>query len=166
MANTHMNLELWPLGFSITADQTQGLNPLIIILFTPALAWIWRKVDERTNGGLLPTDKMIIGFGLTVVAMVVMAGAGWLAGAGKVSIWYLVLATFLITMGNCAFLWWPAALLCGCAAKYEVAGDRLFPNDQLLRRFVRRPVRPDVRPTSITASISGSRRPWHWSARS
>ncbi|MEW6123399.1 MAG: oligopeptide:H+ symporter [Pseudomonadota bacterium] len=100
MANSHMNLELWPLGFSITADQTQGLNPLIIILFTPALAWIWQRVDARTNGGLLPTDKMIIGFALTVAAMVVMAAVGWFAGEGKVSIWYLVIATFLITMGE------------------------------------------------------------------
>ena len=100
LANDHLDLTLWPFGFSLDADQTQGLNPLIIIVFTPILAWGWRKLDDVRGRPLLPTDKMLIGFALTVAAMIVMALAGGLAGAGRVSIWWLILATFLITMAE------------------------------------------------------------------
>ncbi|WP_341988425.1 peptide MFS transporter [Azorhizobium sp. AG788] len=100
LAKSHMNLELWPFGISLTAAQTQGLNPLIIILFTPILAIIWRKVDVARGKPLIPTDKMIIGFVLTVAALIIMSMAGGLAGTGRVSVWFLVLATFLITLGE------------------------------------------------------------------
>ncbi len=100
MAQDSMNLDLWPFGVSITAAQTQGLNPLIIICMTPVLAWGWRRLDAARGRPLLPTDKMVIGFVLTVIALAVMATAGLLAGEGKVSIWWLVAATACITIAE------------------------------------------------------------------
>ncbi len=100
MAQNDMDLQLWPLGISITAAQTQGLNPLIIIFLTPALAWGWRRLETARGRPLLPTDKMIIGFVLTVIALALMSAAGLLAGSGKVSIWWLVAATVFITIAE------------------------------------------------------------------
>ncbi|MGU3494077.1 peptide MFS transporter [Xanthobacteraceae bacterium A53D] len=100
VAQNHMNLELWPLGFALTPAQTEGLNPLIIILFTPILAVLWRRLEQARGRPLVPTDKMVIGFVLTLAALVVMSASGFMAGAGRVSVWYLVLATFLMTMGE------------------------------------------------------------------
>lgn len=100
LAENHMDLTLWPFGITLSAAQTQGLNPLIIIFCTPILAAIWRRLDGARGRPLVPTDKMMIGFVLTVAAMAVMTMAGTLATYGPVSVWYLVLATFLITIGE------------------------------------------------------------------
>ena len=99
-ANARMDLTLWPFGFSISAAQTQGLNPLIIIFFTPILALLWQRAEAARGRVILPTEKMVIGFVLTVAALALLAVVGWFAETAKVSVWYLVAATFLITLGE------------------------------------------------------------------
>ncbi|NKE43886.1 peptide MFS transporter [Roseomonas frigidaquae] len=100
LANDHMDLTLWPTGLALTAAQTQALNPLMILLFTPLLRPIWRRMEALRGRQLGPADKMTVGFVLTVLAMAVMALAGHVAESGKASVWFLVLATLLITLAE------------------------------------------------------------------
>ena len=72
-------------GVKITADQPQGLNPVFIVALTPVFNWLWEFWKRRRGGVDLPdTRKMLIGFGIVIVCMAMMALAGFLA-YGKVS---------------------------------------------------------------------------------
>lgn len=99
-ANKHMNLDLG-LGFRTTADQIQGLNPVLIVMLTPTFNWLWTYLKERRAGAEVPdTRKMLIGFAIVIVCMATMSIAGFLSEAGKVTVWWLVLATFVITLAE------------------------------------------------------------------
>jgi solute carrier family 15 (oligopeptide transporter), member 1 len=76
-ARTYMNLELF--GYRIDPEQVQALNPVLIVLLTPGIAYLWTVLDRR-GIKVLATDKMIGGFLLTAICMVVMAYAGFRAG--------------------------------------------------------------------------------------
>jgi POT family proton-dependent oligopeptide transporter len=98
-ARDHMNLELWK-GVSVTPDQIQGLNAVMILALTPAFNWLWRALRDRRGAEVRDTDKMTLGFGIVFVCMATMAVAGALAGAGKVSAWWAIAATAVITMAE------------------------------------------------------------------
>lgn len=93
-ARDHLDLQLF--GFKLAADQVQMLNPLFILLLTPFLAVLWRKVDVK------PTTKMAIGFVLTGACVAILAAASYLAlGRGSsVSTWWAVAAYFVLTAGE------------------------------------------------------------------
>lgn len=98
-----MDPTLAPFGITYTAEQMQGLNPVLIIIFTPIFNWLWTVVRKARNGVDLPaTQKMMIGFWLVIGCMAVMAYAGYAThdGTVKVSIWYDVVATVIITMAE------------------------------------------------------------------
>jgi len=99
-ARDHMNLQLWR-GVSVTPDQIQGLNAVMILVLTPAFNWLWRMLRDRRGGAeVRDTDKMMLGFIIVFFCMATMAVAGGLAGVGKVSAWWAIAATAVITMAE------------------------------------------------------------------
>jgi POT family proton-dependent oligopeptide transporter len=88
-------------GLTITADQVQALNPIFIIVLTPAFNWLW-SYWRRARGSEVPeTRKMLIGFLIGIGCMVLMTGAGFYAqGTAKVSVWWVIAATFVITLAE------------------------------------------------------------------
>jgi POT family proton-dependent oligopeptide transporter len=99
-ARDHMDLRLWPLNVVVTPDQVQACNPLFIVVLTPLFIWFWNHM-ERKNGKAVPAvTKMIYGFITTFLCMAAMAVAGWLSKGGLVSVWWEIIATFVITIGE------------------------------------------------------------------
>jgi POT family proton-dependent oligopeptide transporter len=95
------SMEMPTLGsVQIKPDQFQFINAALILVFVPLSQWFWPKVDP--TGTRFPhTTKMFIGFVFTAAAPAVMAFAAHLASDGsKVSVWWLVLAYFVLTVGE------------------------------------------------------------------
>jgi len=89
----HINL----LGTSLVADQFQVLNPIFVVVLVPVVAVAWRLL-ARAGLKLRPTDKMLIGFVLTLATPLILATAGARADAvGRISAWWLVSAYFVVT---------------------------------------------------------------------
>lgn len=98
-----------PFG-TMAPDAVQGINPILIILMTPAFAWYWAHLDRQHGGHFAATKKMQIGFWLVTLCMVVMAVAGFAAAgrdaAGKIvsihkiSVLWEVGAYILVTMAE------------------------------------------------------------------
>ncbi|HZZ78325.1 MAG TPA: hypothetical protein VFE62_07390, partial [Gemmataceae bacterium] len=96
-------------------EQFGVLNPILIVLFVPLFQLIWNTLERRAGLRMRPTDKMMIGFVLTMLTMGVMSLAGYLCGpyteradeagvirrhildSDKVTIWWQVLAFVLLT---------------------------------------------------------------------
>lgn len=107
-------------GFSVSAEQLQFVNAFFIVSLTPVLRGIFARMSV---GGMNPsaTQKMFVGFLLTAAASAILAFAGSQAGTaveqkvlkdgvevvtkvvaegGKVSMWWMVLAYFVLTVGE------------------------------------------------------------------
>jgi len=97
-ARKHMDLRLWPLQMTLTPDQVQVVNPVFILLFTPLFNWQWRWLSKR-RGSLVPaTQKMLLGFVLTLITTLILTGSAVLANAGAtISIWWQILAFAVLT---------------------------------------------------------------------
>ena len=94
-ARDHLNLDVF--GFTIDSDQIQGLNPVLIILLLPPITLLWHYLAKK-GIKLRATDKMAVGFVLTMITMGVFTVAGfYTAGGQKVSILWEVGAYILIT---------------------------------------------------------------------
>jgi POT family proton-dependent oligopeptide transporter len=100
-AQSHTDLHLFG-DVGLTANQMQALNPVFIVLLTPVFNWIWNTARKRRGGREVPdTRKMLFGFGIVVVTSIIMVYAAWLARGGQiVSVWWVVLATFVITLAE------------------------------------------------------------------
>jgi POT family proton-dependent oligopeptide transporter len=95
------NLDLRIFGeFSFSPDQLQFVNPLLIVVLTPMFNWGWNALKRRRGGEVPDTQKMLIGFVIVIVCMAMMALAGFIAGDGKASVWWLLVATFVITLSE------------------------------------------------------------------
>jgi POT family proton-dependent oligopeptide transporter len=94
-------LTVWE-GFGVTPDQVQGLNPILIVGLTPFFNWLWNAWRRRRGGVELPdTRKMLLGFGIVIGCMAMITLAAVLAGeGGRVSVWWLLVATFVITLSE------------------------------------------------------------------
>ena len=77
-ADTFMDCHLF--GFDVTADQIQSTNALFIMTLLP-LSVIFFNYRANKGKPIRATDKMIAGFVLTALSMVIMSAAGFLAGA-------------------------------------------------------------------------------------
>jgi POT family proton-dependent oligopeptide transporter len=94
-ANKHFDLDF--MGYHIDPDQIQAVNALLIVVLVPTFAILWRVLAARGRA-LRPTDKMLIGFVLTALTMLVMGVAGFVAMGGvKVSIAWQLGAYFILT---------------------------------------------------------------------
>jgi POT family proton-dependent oligopeptide transporter len=86
---------------TITPDQIQGTNPVFILILTPLFNRLWTWLATRRGTGEVPdTRKIQIGFWIVVIAMAGMTIAGALSVLGPVSVWWLLAATFVITLGE------------------------------------------------------------------
>ena len=107
-------------GLTVSAEQLQFVNAFFIVTLTPVLRLVFSRLAA---GGvdLSPTTKMFAGFLLTAAACGILAFAGSLAGpaaevtevkngaevvkrvvaqADQVSMWWMVLAYFVLTVGE------------------------------------------------------------------
>jgi dipeptide/tripeptide permease len=84
----------------VAPDQFQFINAALILVLVPLSTWFWPRVDP--TGRRFPhTFKMLIGFLFTASAPAALAAAGYLsAGGAKVSMGWIVLAYFLLTVGE------------------------------------------------------------------
>ena len=99
-AKSHTDLRLWG-NVRLTANQLQALNPVFIVALTPVFNWIWNTARRRRGGRPVPdTSKMLVGFAIVVGTSAIMAYAGWLSGHAVVSVWWVVLATFVMTLAE------------------------------------------------------------------
>lgn len=109
-ARDFMNLELF--GLELSPEQFGVVNPILIVILVPTLQLMWNQLERRFGIHVRPTDKMLIGFILTMITMSIMALAGFLCGpyqdpgdggkriveaSSKVSIGWEVLAFFFLT---------------------------------------------------------------------
>jgi dipeptide/tripeptide permease len=69
-------------GYSMSPDQVGTINPFLIIAFVPLLTVFWGALEVRGIKAR-PTDKMMLGFILTMATMAVMALAGSMSGEYK-----------------------------------------------------------------------------------
>ncbi|MCI0460802.1 MAG: oligopeptide:H+ symporter [Gemmataceae bacterium] len=77
-ARTYMDLTILP-GVTADPEQIQALNPLLIVIFLPLMTYLWVVLDRRGRK-VRATDKMVLGFALTALALVCMTVPGYLAG--------------------------------------------------------------------------------------
>ena len=77
-ADTYMNLNVG--GLLLTADQIQFVNAFFILTLLPVSVVFFNRL-AKAGRPVKPTTKMIAGFAMTGLSMVVMGIAGFLAGA-------------------------------------------------------------------------------------
>lgn len=110
-ANHHTDLRMFPkvhltehygLSGILGANQMQAMNPLFIIILTPIFNWIWNKAKEMRGGReVADTHKMLVGFLIVIATSAIMVIAAFRAGADThVTIWWVILATFVITLAE------------------------------------------------------------------
>lgn len=100
-AKDHCDLTVIPGVFKVTPDQIQGLNPILIVILTPIFNAIWESWKRRRGGSEVPdTKKMLIGFFIVLGCTAMMSVAGFVAGEGKVTVWFLLVATLIITLAE------------------------------------------------------------------
>ncbi|MDP4507791.1 peptide MFS transporter [Nonomuraea turcica] len=93
-AQHHTDLSLF--GVRIHQATTQSFNPLFIMIFVPVFAALWVRLGTRVS------TPQKFGFALVMVGLsfVAMAIAAGLAGAGRVSVWWLVLVYVIQVFGE------------------------------------------------------------------
>jgi len=69
-------------------------------VLTPVFNRLWPWIEKRRGKPLDETTKMHYGFWIVVLTMIGMAALGASAGSGKVSAWWLIAATFVITLAE------------------------------------------------------------------
>ncbi|MBF8193105.1 MFS transporter [Nonomuraea sp. K274] len=93
-ARDHTDLSLS--GVPIQPATTQSFNPLFIMIFVPVFAALWVKLGTRVSTPQKFSFALVT-VGLSFVVMSVVAG---LAGAGRVSVWWLVLVYLIQVFGE------------------------------------------------------------------
>ena len=101
-ARDHMDRTL-DLGFyqkTFAPDGFQFFNAVFVVILAPLFAWSFGRIDPK--GTRFPaTTKILIGFVLTAASAGIMALASMQAVGGvKVTAWWLVLAYFVLTIGE------------------------------------------------------------------
>ena len=96
-------LTFWARDNTITSwppERFQSVEPLGVILFSPALVWLWAALRRRGAEPSTPM-KMLIGIGLTAGSFLIMAAAGMSGGdTGRVAVWWLVSSYLVIAIGE------------------------------------------------------------------
>ncbi len=86
-------------GFQIHTGYFQSLNPLFIILLAPLTSGLWSWLNKRR---MEPTsiEKFSAALFLMSVSYVIMIVAGLMSDTGKISLLWLVLAYFVMTVSE------------------------------------------------------------------
>lgn len=99
-AHRETNLAVPGLGFELPASYMQAINPLFIILGVPAFSLAWRALARRNQEPDTP-QKFMLGLMFVAAGFGVLIFAGYIVDAGeKVSMGWLILASFLHTCGE------------------------------------------------------------------
>ena len=105
-AREYLELTVSVAGKSVTIapDQIQAVNPILIVIFAPLVSILFARLDAA-GYKVRATDKMVVGFLITALAMAIHAYAGYLAvQAGgeitRVTVLWQVLAYFAITIAE------------------------------------------------------------------
>ncbi|MBB2200490.1 peptide MFS transporter [Gluconacetobacter tumulisoli] len=85
--------------FSLSAGQFQAFNPIWIMLASPVLAWIYRRLAQAGRD-LSIAQKFTVGFALVTVAFVIWWLAALAGGTGRVTPWVMVLAYAALSVGE------------------------------------------------------------------
>jgi proton-dependent oligopeptide transporter, POT family len=98
-ANTDRAIDLFGFSTEIPTTWFLAFNPFMIFAFTPFVVALWSR--QATRGSEPATlTKMGLGCFGVALAYLIMAAAGWHAGAGKAS-WLWLLAFFVVvTVGE------------------------------------------------------------------
>jgi dipeptide/tripeptide permease len=101
MTTITLNLPFLDAPYTVPPDQVQTLNPLCVLIFVPLFSWFFGKVDPEIRI-FRPIRRILMGFGITVVAIGLMALAGFYAQSSgqKVSILILACSYILLTAGE------------------------------------------------------------------
>ncbi len=68
------------------------------MIFTPLFNWQWNWLSKRRGSQVPATQKMLLGFVLTLITTVILTGTAVLASAGAtVSVWWQILAFAVLT---------------------------------------------------------------------
>ena len=88
-------------GWEFPAAWVQSLNPAFVFIFTPMISslWTWQSKRRQEPSAVL---KMAIGcFLLAFGFSLMIPAAGWCAAGGhRVSIWWIIVLTLLVTLGE------------------------------------------------------------------
>ncbi|MBB6521323.1 peptide MFS transporter [Pseudoteredinibacter isoporae] len=87
-------------GFEFTASQFGSLNAFFIMLLALPFAWIWVQLSKR---GMNPNAAVKFGLGIVLAGLgfgALVLGAQSTDDLGRISMWWLVLAYLLHTMGE------------------------------------------------------------------
>ena len=87
------------LGFEIPTGYFQSLNPLFIITLAPLVSALWESLRKKSKEPS-SVEKFSIALFLISVSFVILAFAGHLSIAGKVSPLWLVLGYFIMTIAE------------------------------------------------------------------
>lgn len=83
-----------------TAGSLTFLGAAFIVMLSPLFAWLWPWLERR---GLNPSKPAKMAFGLVAAGLAflpLMAAANAAAGGGLASVWWLVLAYFVLEIGE------------------------------------------------------------------
>ncbi len=105
-ARDYLDRNVSVLGYTklLAPDAIQAVNPLLIVIFAPIVSLAFRQLS-KAGYRIRATDKMIFGFILTALAMAIHSLAAYLAiqpdqSIVKVTVWWQILAYFVITMAE------------------------------------------------------------------
>ena len=93
-------MDLTTFGITWNAPQTTAFGAIFVIVLSPVCAWLWPRLDKA---GLNPSYPAKFAWGLTFcgLAFAVLAFAAANPGdAGLVSLWWLILAYFVLVLGE------------------------------------------------------------------
>jgi len=105
-AKQYLELTVTAAGYSVALapEQIQAVNPILIVIFAPLVSLMFNRLDAA-GYKVRATDKMVLGFLLTALAMGIHAYAGYLAApeggpVTRVTVLWQVLAYFAITIAE------------------------------------------------------------------
>lgn len=94
-------MDLTTFGLTWNAAQTTAIGALAVISLSPVFAWLWPRLDKL---GLNPSYPAKFAWGLVfcglAFAVLAFATANPSADTGLVSLWWMVLAYFVLVMGE------------------------------------------------------------------
>lgn len=94
-----LSLPSWLGGKTLSPDHFQWVNGALILILVPVSLWFWPKVDP--TGKRFPhTTKILMGLVFTASGPATLALTAHLAGDGKPSFVWLMLAYLLLTVGE------------------------------------------------------------------
>ncbi|MFH1139841.1 MAG: MFS transporter [Pseudomonadota bacterium] len=109
-----LDLELFSLDLTLTAEQARGLKLAVLALLVWPFNFIWSKWEERRNEPIRPAAPRALGLGVAALAAV---GLGLVAGDGPGSPWADVAGAFLFLVAELLIV------IPGLKLTFTLAGD-------------------------------------------